>query len=125
AGRRLAAHGRGRVLPHRVGGVRHGVERPGLASRAARGPRVRGMDTHESTQHPTLYPIGDVARRTGLSVSAVRFYADEGVVPPAETTPAGHRLYGAVEIARLEFVRTLRELGSGLEQIRRLLTGQT
>ncbi|GGM38109.1 MerR family transcriptional regulator [Promicromonospora citrea] len=86
---------------------------------------MRGMDTHESTQHPTLYPIGDVARRTGLSVSAVRFYADEGVVPPAETTPAGHRLYGAVEIARLEFVRTLRELGSGLEQIRRLLTGQT
>ena len=29
-----------------------------------------------------LYSIGDVARRTGLSVSAIRFYADEGIVTP-------------------------------------------
>ncbi len=71
-----------------------------------------------------LYAIGDVARRTGLSVSAVRYYADAGVVTPAATTPAGHRLYDVSAIARLELVRTLRELDAGLDEIRRVLAGE-
>lgn len=73
----------------------------------------------------TLYPIGDVAHRTGLSVSAVRFYSDEGIVAPTEVTAAGHRLYGAHAIAELDFIRTLRELGTGLDQIRQVLAGET
>lgn len=72
-----------------------------------------------------LYSIGDAARRSGLSVSTVRFYSDEGVVPPTELTEAGHRLYDVHAIARLELVRTLRELDTGLEEIRRLLDGRT
>ncbi|MBN6038276.1 MerR family transcriptional regulator [Amycolatopsis sp. 195334CR] len=72
-----------------------------------------------------LYPIGDVARRTGLAVSAIRFYSDEGIVPPAEVTAAGHRRYDLRAIARLELIHTLRELGTGLEEIRRLLDGGT
>ena len=68
-----------------------------------------------------LYPIGDVARRTGLNVSAIRFYADEGIVPPTGLTEGGYRLYDVTAIARLEFVRTLRDLGVGLEEIRRVL----
>ncbi|MFF0718297.1 MerR family transcriptional regulator [Micromonospora sp. NPDC003816] len=71
-----------------------------------------------------LYAIGDVARRTGLSVSAVRYYADAGVVTPSASTPAGHRLYDVSAIARLELVRTLRELGAGLDEIRRVLVGE-
>ncbi|MET9225732.1 MerR family transcriptional regulator [Lentzea sp. NPDC003310] len=71
-----------------------------------------------------LYGIGDVARRTGLSVSAVRYYADAGVVTPAATTGAGHRLYDVSAIARLELVRTLRELDAGLEEIKRVLAGE-
>ncbi|MFD1367026.1 MerR family transcriptional regulator [Actinoplanes sichuanensis] len=72
-----------------------------------------------------MYGIGDVARRTGLSVSAVRFYADAGVVTPAAITPAGHRLYDVAAIARLELVRTLRELDAGLDDVRRVLAGKT
>ncbi|WP_439657246.1 MerR family transcriptional regulator [Lentzea sp. HUAS TT2] len=71
-----------------------------------------------------LYAIGEVARRTGLSVSAIRFYSDEGIVAPAEVTAAGHRLYDVHAIARLEFVGTLRELDAGLDDIRRLLDGR-
>ncbi|MFD6948655.1 MerR family transcriptional regulator [Nocardiopsis sp. TSRI0078] len=70
-----------------------------------------------------LYPIGDAARRSGLSVSAVRFYADVGVVDPTGLTAAGHRLYDIDAIARLELVRTLRELDTDLEGIRRMLEG--
>ncbi|WP_150251434.1 MerR family transcriptional regulator [Nocardiopsis deserti] len=72
-----------------------------------------------------LYPIGDAARRSGLSVSAVRFYADAGVVEPTRLSEAGHRLYDIDTIARLELVRTLRELDTDLEEIRRLIDGGT
>ncbi|MFD5826358.1 MerR family transcriptional regulator [Lentzea sp. NPDC060358] len=71
-----------------------------------------------------LYAIGEVARRTGLSVSAIRFYADAGVVEPAGLTAAGHRLYDVRAIARLEFVRTLRDLDASLDDVRRLLGGR-
>ncbi|MEU4623438.1 MerR family transcriptional regulator [Actinoplanes sp. NPDC023801] len=76
------------------------------------------MNTNE------LYAIGDVARRTGLSVSAVRYYADAGVVTPTVSTPAGHRLYDVSAIARLELVRTLRELDASLDDVRRVLGGE-
>ncbi|MFD5828819.1 MerR family transcriptional regulator [Lentzea sp. NPDC060358] len=72
-----------------------------------------------------LYPIGDVARRTGLSVSAIRFYADEGVVTPTSHTDSGYRLYDIEAIARLELVRTLRDLGASLEDVRRHLADET
>lgn len=72
-----------------------------------------------------LYSIGHAARRTGLSVSAIRYYADAGVIAPAEQTVGGHRLYDIDAIARLELVRTLRELGAGLEDIRGLLAEET
>ncbi len=69
----------------------------------------------------SLYTIGELARRTGLPVRTIRFYADEGVVPPTERTPAGYRVFDAQALARLDLVRTLRELGVDLETIRRVL----
>lgn len=72
-----------------------------------------------------LYSIGDAAHRSGLSVSAVRFYAEAGIIEPTGTSEGGHRLYDIHAIARLELVRTLRELDTGLEEIRRLLQGGT
>ncbi|MRH92738.1 MerR family transcriptional regulator [Nocardia sp. SYP-A9097] len=72
-----------------------------------------------------LYPIGALAERTGLTVKTIRFYADRGIVPPTEFTPAGYRLYNAEAIARLELVRTLRDLGVDLATIRRVLAGET
>jgi DNA-binding transcriptional MerR regulator len=69
----------------------------------------------------TLYSIGDLARRTGLTVKAIRFYSDRGIVPPSERSPAGHRRYGADAVARLELVRTLRDLGLDLATIRQVV----
>jgi DNA-binding transcriptional MerR regulator len=69
----------------------------------------------------TLYTIGELSRRTGLPVRTIRFYSDSGVVPPADRTEAGYRLYGPDALARLELVRTLRDLGIDLATIRRVL----
>jgi DNA-binding transcriptional MerR regulator len=67
-----------------------------------------------------LLSIGELARRTGLTVKTVRFYADRGIVPPADRSPAGYRRYHPDAVARLELVRTLRELGLDLDTIRRV-----
>ncbi|MFG2537969.1 MerR family transcriptional regulator [Streptomyces sp. NPDC048511] len=69
----------------------------------------------------TLYSIGELSRRTGLSVRTIRFYSDSGVVAPTTRSPAGYRLYDLDALLRLELVRTLRELGIDLPMIRRVL----
>lgn len=69
----------------------------------------------------TRYSIGELARRTGLTVKAIRFYSDRGIVPPADRSMAGHRRYDIESVARLELVRTLRELGLDLATIRKIV----
>jgi DNA-binding transcriptional MerR regulator len=68
-----------------------------------------------------LLSIGELATRTGLPVRTIRFYSDAGVVPEAERSEAGYRLYGPEALARLGLVRTLRDLGVDLATIRRVL----
>ncbi|MGA6165623.1 MerR family transcriptional regulator [Amycolatopsis magusensis] len=71
------------------------------------------------------FTIGELARRTGLPVKTIRFYSDEGLLPPSGRTHAGYRLYDTQAMARLELVKTLRELGLGLPEVERALGGQT
>jgi DNA-binding transcriptional MerR regulator len=71
------------------------------------------------------YTIGELAKRTGLTIKAIRFYSDRGLVPPTDRTPAGYRLYGPEAVARLKLVRTLRELGLDLATIRRVLAAES
>jgi DNA-binding transcriptional MerR regulator len=68
--------------------------------------------------------IGELARRSGLPVKTIRYYSDVGVLPPAARTRSGYRRYGAADLARLDLVRTLRELGVALATIRRVLDRQ-
>lgn len=68
-----------------------------------------------------LMHIGELARRARLSVKTVRYYSDLGLVPEAARTSSGYRRYDDGAILRLEFVRTLRELGLDLATIRRVL----
>jgi DNA-binding transcriptional MerR regulator len=68
-----------------------------------------------------LYSIGDLARRTGLTVKAIRFYSDLGIVPPTDRSPAGHRRYDIDAVARLDLVRTLRDLGLDLPTVRKVV----
>ncbi|MGW4482703.1 MerR family transcriptional regulator [Amycolatopsis sp. NPDC004368] len=66
-------------------------------------------------------PIGDLARQAGLSVKAVRYYSDIGLVPTAGRDAAGRRQYGAAAAARLSLIKILRELGLGIRTIRAVL----
>lgn len=66
--------------------------------------------------------IGDLARLTGTKVNTIRFYEDEGLLPKAERTASGRRVYRDIDTNRLTFIRQSRNLGFPLDAIRELLT---
>ncbi|MFJ3308185.1 MerR family transcriptional regulator [Streptomyces sp. NPDC086549] len=72
-----------------------------------------------------LFTIGELARSTGLTVRTIRYWSDEGVLSPVTRSTGGYRLYDAEAVARLELIRTLRELGLGLDHVRQVLAGET
>jgi DNA-binding transcriptional MerR regulator len=72
-----------------------------------------------------LFTIGELARSAGLSVRTIRYWSDEGALPPVARSAGGYRLYDAESVARLQLIVTLRELGLGLNDVRRVLAGET
>ena len=63
-----------------------------------------------------LLPIGELARRTGLAVSAIRFYEDKGLVQ-AMRTMGNQRRFLRSDIRRLSFILIAQKLGLGLVEI--------
>ena len=73
---------------------------------------------------PVSVQIGEVARRTGLTVDAIRFYEKSGLLSRPMRTQGGFRLYQEREIADLEFIRKAQQLGFSLNEIRELFSIQ-
>jgi MerR family redox-sensitive transcriptional activator SoxR len=67
-----------------------------------------------------LLTIGEVAARTGLSASALRFYEREGLLH-SERTSGGQRRYPREVLRRVAFVRVAQSVGLDLEQITEML----
>ncbi len=65
--------------------------------------------------------IGQVAERTGLTVSAIRFYESAGLVSP-DRNPGGQRRFHRSDIRRLSFILIAQQLGFSLDEIRERLT---
>jgi MerR family transcriptional regulator, redox-sensitive transcriptional activator SoxR len=65
---------------------------------------------------PALLSIGDLARRTGLSVSAIRFYEQRGLVR-ATRTSGNQRRFARSDIRRLSFALIAQRLGLSVGQI--------
>lgn len=68
------------------------------------------------------YSIGEAARLSGMSVRKLRFYSDQGLLPPAGRTASGYRVFTDDELVRLDLIRCLRDAGLGLDAIREVLT---
>jgi DNA-binding transcriptional MerR regulator len=81
---------------------------------------MRAM-TNGTSGAPQLMKIGEVARRSGVSIRALRFYERIGVLAPAARRPSGYRLYGERELHHLAFIRQARALGFTLASIRPLV----
>jgi DNA-binding transcriptional MerR regulator len=68
------------------------------------------------------YSIGEASRLSGVSVRRLRFYSDEGLLPPAGRTESGYRVFTESELVRLDLITCLRDAGVGLEAIREVLS---
>ena len=64
--------------------------------------------------------IGDVARRTGLAASALRFYEEKALIGSLRT-PGNQRYYARDVIRRVSFIRAAQHVGLSLEEIREVL----
>ena len=62
--------------------------------------------------------VGELARRTGLTIRTLHHYDEIGLLKPSQHTEAGYRLYTAGDVARLQQVLSLRQLGFSLEEVR-------
>jgi DNA-binding transcriptional MerR regulator len=65
--------------------------------------------------------IGELSRRTGVPVKTLRFYSDEGLLPPAGRTSSRYRLYATQALVRIDLIRALRDAGLSLDSIKKVL----
>jgi MerR family copper efflux transcriptional regulator len=66
--------------------------------------------------------IGELAARTGTTTSAIRFYEQSGLLPPAVRGPNGYRIYDAAAAERLQQIQLAQRLGFSLEEMRTAVT---
>jgi MerR family transcriptional regulator, thiopeptide resistance regulator len=64
-----------------------------------------------------MWKIGELARRTGLTVRTLHHYDEIRLLSPAERSDGGHRVYGEADVGRLYRIVSLRSLGFPLDAI--------
>jgi DNA-binding transcriptional MerR regulator len=68
-----------------------------------------------------MMQISHVAKQTGVSIDAIRFYERVGVLKPAARSTGGFRLYLADDVSNVRLIRKLQSLGFSLDEIREFL----
>lgn len=66
--------------------------------------------------------IGELAQRSGMATSAIRFYESSGLLPPARRGANGYRQYDEETLQRLLVIQTAQRLGFSLDVLRKLVT---
>jgi DNA-binding transcriptional MerR regulator len=78
------------------------------------------MATNHQTES-TAMQIGEVARRSSLTVDAIRFYEKRKLLPKAVRSAGRFRLYGQGTIERLHFIHQMQGLGFSLREVGELI----
>ena len=72
-----------------------------------------------------MWKIGELAKRTGLTVRTLHHYDEIGLLSPAQRSDGGHRVYDEADVQRLYRIVSLRSLGFPLDGIAQALDSQT
>ena len=66
--------------------------------------------------------IGQISKRVGVSIDAIRFYERSGLLSAPPRSEGGFRLYSSTDLSTLQFIRSLQALGFSLNEIREFLS---
>lgn len=66
--------------------------------------------------------IGELSKKTKVSIESIRFYEQRGVIPCPIRKPSGYRLYTLDFVDRLLAIKWMRNVGFSLDEIKELLT---
>jgi MerR family transcriptional regulator, copper efflux regulator len=83
---------------------------------AKRGARL--VDEEEGRR---MLKIGEVSKRSGIGIEALRFYEKSGLLDSPARTFSGYRVYGEEVLERLSFIKRAQALGFSLDEIRRIV----
>ena len=81
-----------------------------------RGARVVGED-----EGRRMLKIGEVSKRSGVGIEALRFYEKSGLLDSPARTFSGYRVYGEDVLERLAFIKQAQALGFSLDEVRRIV----
>jgi DNA-binding transcriptional MerR regulator len=83
--------------------------------------RHRGLQIADEEQSRHMLKIGEVSKRSGVGIEALRFYERGGLLDRPSRTYSGYRVYGEEVLERLEFIKRAQALGFSLDEIRRVI----
>jgi DNA-binding transcriptional MerR regulator len=81
----------------------------------------RGARLVNDEEGRRMLKIGEVARRSGVGIEALRFYERGGLIDSPARTYSGYRVYGEEVLERLAFIKRAQALGFTLDEIRRIV----
>jgi MerR family copper efflux transcriptional regulator len=76
-----------------------------------------------SAENLSLLKVGELAKKTGKSVRALRLYEELGLLAPAVRSKGGFRLYSGRAVTRIEWIQKLQDMGFSLTEIKAFLRG--
>ena len=81
----------------------------------------RGMRVVDEEEGRRMLKIGEVSKRSGIGVEALRFYEKSGLLERPSRTYSGYRVYGEDVLERLAFIKQAQALGFSLDEIRQIV----
>ena len=86
-----------------------------------RGLTQRGARVVDDEEQKNMLKIGDVSKRSGIGIEALRFYEKSGLLEKPSRTMSGYRVYDADVIERLAFIKQSQALGFSLDEIKQII----
>ena len=81
----------------------------------------RGLRVVDEEAGRRMLKIGEVSKRSGVGVEALRFYEKSGLLERPSRTYGGYRVYGEDVLDRLAFIKQAQALGFSLDEVRRII----
>lgn len=81
----------------------------------------RGMRSVSEEEGRGMLKIGEVSKRSGVGIEALRFYEKGGLLDRPSRTMSGYRVYGEDVLERIEFIKRAQALGFSLDEIRQIV----